>query len=335
MSSKTSERKTDHLDFAIKSQESSLNVDNRFMYEPMLGNISDVDLSMNFLDTVFEAPIWISSMTGGTDKAAIINKNLAKVCSQFGLGMGLGSCRQLLDDNTHLEDFKIRKYINNRPLYANLGIAQIEQLIKSNKTEKINELLKKLEVDGLIVHVNPIQEFTQPEGDLLLERPIDTIKKLIEKTNFKIIVKEVGQGMGYESIKELLKLPIEAVDFAAFGGTNFAKLELLRNTSKSNHQYNAFINIGHTADEMVEFVNNIKEDTEVEKKCTQIIISGGIKSFLDGYYYKEKISLPSIYGMASEFLKYANGEYEALEEYVSKHIEGLRMAKAYLKIKKN
>jgi isopentenyl-diphosphate delta-isomerase len=326
-----SRRKSDHLDLTSESQTNKKMSDERFMYEPMIGNVNEIDLKVKFLNTTFDTPIWISSMTGGTKSAKAINKNLAKACKQFGMGMGLGSCRQLIDDNAHFEDFDIRKYIGERPLFANLGIAQIEQLIKDKNTKKISELIKKLQATGLIVHVNPMQEFTQSEGDKLEFRPINTIKRLLDLIDTKIIVKEVGQGMGFQSLKELLQLPLAAVDFAAFGGTNFAKLELLRNNNKFTSQYDAFINIGHSADEMIDFVNDIVRSEEIE--CKEIIISGGIKSFLDGYYYTGKIGLPSIYGMASEFLKYAMGDFAKLEEFILKHIEGLKMAKAFLTIK--
>ncbi len=326
-------RKADHLDLTFKSQTASGINDARFMYEPLLGNINEIDLKTEFLNTEFDAPLWISSMTGGTGLATKINKNLARVCSEFGLGMGLGSCRQLLDSDDYFEDFNIRKYIGDRPLFANLGIAQIEQLVLAGKTYKVVDLVKKLQADGLIIHINPLQEFTQEEGDKLNQKPIDSLKELLEKEDLKIIVKEVGQGMGYNSLKELMQLPLTAIDFGAFGGTNFSKLEMFRNSNVSNNQYNSFINIGHTAEEMLGFVNKIKDELPDKILCNQIIISGGIKSFLDGYYYTEKINVPSIYGMASEFLKQATGEFELLREFVSKHIEGLKMAKAFLRIK--
>lgn len=323
----------DHLELTSKSQVLPSMTDDRFMYEPLLGNVDSVDLKIKFLDTVFDNPIWVSSMTGGTESAKTINKNLAKACLQFGMGMGLGSCRQLLDDNSRLVDFNVRKYIGDRPLFANLGIAQLEQLIENGKVNRISELIKKLDADGIIIHINPLQEFAQVEGDRLKHSPIDTIKRLLDVLDNKVIIKEVGQGMGYESLKELLRLPLAAIEFAAFGGTNFAKLELLRNSNKIDKQFESIINIGHTAGEMVGFANKIVYDLGDRLKCKEIIISGGIKSFLDGYYYTEKIELPSIYGMASEFLKYAKGDYEILEEYILRHIEGLRMAKAFLRIK--
>lgn len=88
-------------------------------------------------------------MTGGTAIAGIINKNLAKACGEFGLGMGLGSCRQLLYKDDHIKDFAVRKYIGDQPLYANLGIAQLEVLLQEKQLYKVTEMLKSLKPTGL------------------------------------------------------------------------------------------------------------------------------------------------------------------------------------------
>jgi isopentenyl-diphosphate delta-isomerase len=98
-------------------------------------------------------------------------------------------------------------------------------------------------------------------------------------------------------------------------------------------QYADIVNLGHNAGEMVEFINNLVSKKNSNILCNNIIISGGIKSFLDGYYYTEKIQIPAIYGMASQFLKYAMVSFELLDEYMQLHIEGLKMAKAFLKVK--
>jgi len=250
------------------------------------------------------------------------------------MGMGLGSCRQLLDSDEYFDDFNVRPYMGDRPLYANLGIAQVEQLVLSDKTSKIKTLINKLQADGLIIHVNPLQEFIQPEGDILQHRAIDIISSLLDKTDIDIIVKEVGQGMGINSLKALMYLPLRAIEFAAFGGTNFSKLELLRNKNEYSKQFDAFFNIGHTAEEMVQFVNTIATENTEKPLCDNFIISGGIKSFLDGYYLTEKINFTAIYGMASALLQPAMKSYDDLEMFLNKHIQGLKMAKAYLRIKK-
>jgi len=222
------DRKKDHIDLAFQSAISTASIDNRFLYEPMIsGHVQSLELSRTIGDRKMDYPIWVSSMTGGTEKAANINQNLARVCKEFGLGMGLGSCRPLLESNARLDDFAVRKYIGDQPLYANIGIAQVEELYAARKVNLLGDLVKKLEADGLIIHVNPLQEWMQPEGDRYQSSPLELITKLLEDLSVPLIVKEVGQGMGKESLRALLKLPLVAVDFAAHGGTSM-RLKLQR-----------------------------------------------------------------------------------------------------------
>ncbi len=326
------DRKKDHIDLAFQSAIHIDSLDSRFIYEPLLsGHTKSASLKCNLASQSMEHPIWVSSMTGGTDKAATININLAKACQEFGLGMGLGSCRPLLESDTRLDDFAVRKYIGEQPLYANIGIAQIEELYQLGKIQLLTELVKKLEANGLIIHVNPLQEWMQPEGDRYASAPIDLIKKILDDLDLPLIVKEVGQGMGKESLRALLELPLVAVDFAANGGTNFSKLELLRASEEKKMSFAKVANLGHGAEEMLCWVNEIKEEQKV--LCDTIIVSGGIKDFLDGYYFIKKSNFNTVYGQASGFLKHAMGSYEDLHSYVQSQVEGLHMAAAFLKIK--
>lgn len=331
------DRKRDHIEMAFRSQVQHGEVDGRFYYEPLLsahpqpGSLSP----FSFLDKTLRAPLWVSSMTGGTEWAHTINHNLARACAEFGMGMGLGSCRSLLFNDDTLEDFSVRHLIgDDLPLYANLGIAQLEQLIDNQELWRVTALLDKLQADGLIIHVNPLQEWLQPEGDRFQRPPLETITTILEQmSELKIIVKEVGQGMGIESLRALFQLPLKAVDFAASGGTNFAKLELLRSEKSNQEIYQQLAQVGHTAEEMVHFTNQIKEELGDKMLCQQVIISGGITSFLDGYYLTNKLHLPSVYGQASGFLKHARGGYEELRDYVAAQIRGLEVAKAFLKVR--
>lgn len=328
-------RKKDHIDLAMRSAIPSETLDPRFFYEP-LGSGHPTDrsiLHLNFLGRQLGAPIWVSSMTGGTQKAAMINENLARACGEFKLGMGLGSCRQLLEDNTYLKDFSVRKFMPEQPLYANLGIAQLEQLLERGRLSLVKDLIDKLEADGLIIHVNPMQEWLQPEGDRFLHSPLETIKRVIDGADYKIIVKEVGQGMGPDSLLELLKLPIEALDFAAAGGTNFAMLELLRSKEMYADAYSCLAHVGHHAADMVHWTNQWVMSAEEDILCRQLIISGGIKTFLDGYYLTQKSVLSSVYGQASPMLKHAQISYESVQQFIHMQIEGLLLAHAYLKIR--
>lgn len=328
------DRKKDHIELALKSE--TPDIDNRFYYEPLFsahpaeGSWGE----FSFLGKKMQNPLWVSSMTGGTAMARTINQNLARACGAFGLGMGLGSCRGLLFSDEHLSDFDVRHLLGDDvPLYTNLGIAQLEQLIKNNQLYLIDNLIDKLKADGLIIHVNPMQEWMQPEGDRYEKPAIETIETVLNQTKHKIIVKEVGQGFGYESLKVLFQLPLQAVDFAAAKGTNFAKLELLRSDSEKQRIFNNFVKIGHDATEMVHLSNLIISELGEKRRCQEVIISGGIKDFLDGFYLIKKINTSAVYGMASGFLTHARGEYEPLETFVKTQIAGLEVANAFLKVK--
>jgi len=329
-----SERKSDHINLALQSQTLVNESDNRFYYEPMMSGFPVTKIKqIPFAGKKLNVPMWVSSMTGGHQLSGTINRNLAMACKEFGMGMGLGSCRMLLDLDTYFNDFDVRGIIGDDfPLFANLGIAQVEEILENNETDKIRRLIDRLRADGLIVHVNPLQEWVQPEGNTIHHAPVDTIERLLEKVDFKLIVKEVGQGFGPQSIRRLLQLPLAAIEFGAFGGTNFSKVEIHRSLIHQKELYQPFVNIGVTAEEMVDLINEMVLDGE-KFACNQLIISGGIKNYLDGFYLTEKSILPAIYAQASAFLKYSQGEYSDLQQFVTSQIEGYRMAKSFLTLK--
>lgn len=329
-------RKQDHIELAFKSRVETTELDSRFRYEPLLaahpapGSLAP----FSFLGSTLRAPLWVSSMTGGTELANVINRNLARACAEFGMGMGLGSCRQLLYSDEYLRDFDVRDAIgSDLPLYANLGVAQIEQLFDKKETDRIPALLQKLRADGLIVHVNPLQEAMQPEGDMFRRPPLEIIAELLERLDIKIIVKEVGQGFGPESLRALMLLPIEAIEFAAAGGTNFAKLELLRSDPVKQMIFEKIAAVGHSAPEMLGFANALQAELGERCRVRHLIISGGVRDFLDGYYLLKKSALPAVYGQASGFLKYARGEYAELRAFVQAQLRGLELAEAFLRVK--
>lgn len=325
-------RKKDHIDLAFKSQVLDGELDGRFYYEPVLAGhpTADHDISIKLLGYTLQTPIWVSSMTGGTEMARTINTNLARACGEYGMGMGLGSCRSLLDSDDRLSDFDVRHLMPDQPLYANLGIAQIGELVDQSALHKVDEVVNKLSADGLIIHINPLQEWLQPEGDRYYRSPLELISQVIDALpDLKIIVKEVGQGMGPRSLEALYRLPIQAVDFAAGGGTNFAKLEALRG---SDQEVDPIIYAGHTAADMVDMVNGILvKHSDLSAKDT--IISGGVKTYLDGYYLTQKLQAPSIYGQASSFLKKAMNDYEELQAHIEGQRSGLQLAHSMLTVR--
>jgi len=330
----SAEKKKAHIDLALQSQTLLHEKDNRFNYEPLLSAHPGGALKpFSFLGKTMKAPVWISSMTGGTEAAVIINRNLARACKEFGLGMGLGSCRIYLEEGKNKEHFFLKEYIGDEvPFYANLGIVQIEKALRDKSVDRIIQMVDEMEADGLIIHINPLQEWLQPEGELIERKPIEVIAEFVQQVKLRVMVKEVGQGMGPESLRQLMALPLQAIEFGAFGGTNFAKLELHRNTQVQQQMFEPISRVGNDAAEMLNTINQLIEQNP-GLPTREVIVSGGIKSFLDGYYYIRKSSLPAIYGQASGFLKFARDDYETLREYVQYQLRGLEMAYAYLTLK--
>ncbi len=328
-------RKSDHIKLAALSVPASASPDTRFNYEPLLSAHSHGDNEIDFLGKKIKHPLWISSMTGASKESGIINHHFAELSAEYGLGMGLGSCRSLLKSKKHLSDFNLRPIIgNDLPFYANLGIAQIEELLEKNNINVVHEMvLQLLNADGIIIHVNPAQEWLQPEGNLFKKAPIDTLSEFISKVDhkYKIIVKEVGQGIGPASIEELLKLEIDCLEFGAFGGTNFSSIELMRNKNGYSEFLYPITSFGHNALEMIEIINNytLKNQTY----CKKIIVSGGIKNFLDGYYYIKKSTLPALYGMANVLLQQALISKENLFKFIKAEIEGYKFSSQFLTLK--
>lgn len=346
-----SARKTHHLELAQRAQTplqdsySQMDILKFFNYEPLLNGFPDFNdshlLEAPFAGKTLGAPLWISSMTGGTGEARHINQNLAHAAKEFGLGIGLGSCRQLLTSDEFFEDFNLRPIVGHDIcLMANFGLAQVDQLLLQGHWDKLEEVCKRLEVDGLFIHINPLQEFFQAEGDQWKRSPleiIDEVLERLEKSDLKLGIKEVGQGMGPESLAEVLKRPIDIFEFGALGGTNFSFLEKMRSVGLSKNEDSSSVDlrfVGHDAQEMVRLINQILEKKQdKQSSCPDFIISGGIRSYLQGHYLMEALQAPCVYGMALPFLTHAAKGRDALCEYISSELNGLKTAKQFLRPK--
>ena len=325
----SSQRKDDHITLAQKSLIKTSMLDQRFFYEPMLSAHPQAKLSgQTIFGKTVMAPFWISSMTGGSDRAHGLNRVLAKMANKYKIGMGLGSCRCLIDNSERFDDFNLRGILgDDLPFFANIGIAQLEEInLNQDKRNFFLSQIRNLGVDGLIIHVNPLQEWLQPEGDRFSLSPVKSISNFIEHcSEIKIIVKEVGQGFGPRSMKEILRLPIAGIEFASFGGTNFSRLEMLRGDKKAHQSSLAFV--GHSVEEMIGFFNSC------DSSGVDVILSGGVTNFLDGYYYQQLINANSVIGMAGEVLKYALQGEIALDDFIAHQVEGYKFASQFLTTK--
>jgi isopentenyl-diphosphate delta-isomerase len=283
MTQSINKRKAQHLKLAKSAQyqfsKDSL-LDYGLSYEPAIAATPEDNYSLPQVigRKSLQHPIWISSMTGGSLESGKINKRLAKLALQFGLGMGLGSCRVIMEQPKTIKDFQLRSVLKNAPFWANLGICELDSYLTDMKQwKKFKTILTELDVDGLFIHINPTQEYLQKKGSILLRSSIEILEDLIKiEPTLPLIVKEVGQGMGPLSLKALSQLPLTGIEFASLGGTNFATIEYARDHSdkRLNNPLYALTKLGHSAKEMVDFWQKLQgENKHLENWHT--ILSGG------------------------------------------------------------
>lgn len=189
-------------------------------------NMDEVDLSVDFLGKRLRAPIIVDSMTGGAPKAEKINGILAEVAEEMGLAMGLGSQRAGLLSDAMARTYSIaRKNAPTAFLFANIGAAQLARGFSVQDAEK---LVKMIDADAMAVHLNPLQEVVQPEGEPAFKGVLSKIKELCSRLSVPVIVKEVGAGISREVAIQLEYAGVRAINVAGAGGTSWAAVEAHR-----------------------------------------------------------------------------------------------------------
>ena len=228
-----SNRKKEHLALCLTDEVSFKNKTNGFdNYDFIHCAITEVDLKgidfrTNFLNKNISYPFLISCMTGGTEEAENINLRLATVASELNIPIGVGSQRCSLDDDEHDRTYKIiRKRAKSIPVLGNIGASQIVQLREYSRVQRLVDLI---EADAMVIHLNPLQEMLQVEGEPYFKGLLSSIYELKQKLKLPIIVKEVGSGISLESAKKLLEIGVDGIDVAGAGGTSWAGVEMLRN----------------------------------------------------------------------------------------------------------
>jgi isopentenyl-diphosphate delta-isomerase len=222
------ERKADHLRIAAGPDVShhrrtgldAVRLRHRALPERDLDAVS---LTTRLFGRRLEAPLIVSAMTGGTPEAVTINARLARAAAEHGIGLALGSGRRLLEDPDLLDTYLPAPELRPPLLLGNLGAAQVGGRDGPWAAEKLIELL---DADGLSIHLNPIQEAVQPEGEPRFAGVLDGIAKAVARVAPRpVVVKEVGFGLDVEDVVALHSAGVAAIDVAGAGGTNWALVE--------------------------------------------------------------------------------------------------------------
>ncbi len=184
----------------------------------------EVDSRVELFGKTLRAPVVIAAMTGGTEEAARINKELASVAQELGLAIGLGSQRAMFERPATAWTFQVRDAAPDVLLFGNLGLVQARVM----STADIRKLCDDVGVDALCIHLNPAMEIVQPGGDRDFRDGIKTLRRLVDELGIPIIAKETGCGLSKAVGAMLLDAGVRAVDTSGAGGTSWVAVEAHR-----------------------------------------------------------------------------------------------------------
>ncbi|MBW4665711.1 MAG: type 2 isopentenyl-diphosphate Delta-isomerase [Chroococcus sp. CMT-3BRIN-NPC107] len=266
---------------------------------------NEIDLTTTFLGKQLLAPILISSMTGGTEPAGIINQRLAEVAQHYKIAMGVGSQRVAIEKPEVADTFAVRSHAPDILLFANLGAVQLNYNYGLDRCLRIVDLL---EADALILHLNPLQECIQTKGDTNFRGLLEKINILCEKLPVPVIAKEVGNGISATMALKLLKAGVKAIDVAGAGGTSWAKVESERAETPLQRRLGmTFTDWGLPTAECITSIRSVAKEVP-------LIASGGLRHGLD---IAKTLALgANIGGMALPFLAAATESEDALYSLV-------------------
>ncbi len=239
-------------------------------------NYSDIETSSSFMNRRFSAPIIIDSMTGGTPEARKINQRLGKLAQEYDIPMGLGSQRAGLKSKELASTYTAAR--ENAPeafLIANIGGAQLSKGLTLNEVKKIVEMIQ---ANALVIHLNPLQELIQPEGEPKYGHVLARITELVMDLDLPVMVKEVGAGISKEVAVMLETAGVSAINIAGSGGTSWAGVEKIRADAAKNevkiHLGELFWDWGiPTAISLIEVKRAVKK--------TPLVASGGLRNGLE------------------------------------------------------
>ena len=315
-------RKKDGIDIPLSNNVQSRFISNYLEYVKFVHNalpeidFDEIQTATEFLGYKFGAPIIIDSMTGGTPEALKINSRLGILAEKCGFGMGLGSQRAGLKSESLAETYSVaRKNAPSAFLIANIGGAQLAEGLDIKMIEKI---ISMIDANALVIHLNPLQELIQPEGEPRYRGVLEKISKITESISIPIIVKEVGAGISREVALILEKAKVHCINIAGSGGTSWAGVEKIRATKVKNsvkeHLGELFWDWGiPTALSLIEVRNSVE---------LPLIASGGIRNGLE---IAKCISLgANMCAMAFPFLKAASTSKENLFKFSEQIINELK-----------
>lgn len=316
-----SKRKREHLEIAlhraVEFNEVTTGLENyRFIHQALPEvDLDAVDLSAPLFGKTLRAPVIVSSMVGGIEPARQINRNLAQAAQAMGLGMGLGSQRSAIDAPETIPTYEVRDIAPDILLFANLGAVQLNHGYGVAECRRAVEMIG---ADALILHLNPLQEALQPEGNTRFAGLLAKIEQVCRELPVPVIVKEVGWGISETVARKLAEAGVAGIDVAGAGGTSWSEVERHRaHTDTVNNIAAAFASWGIPTAESIQMARR-------GAPGLTLIASGGIRTGLD---VAKAIALGAdAASLAAPLLKAASISVEAVILTLQEVIEALRIS---------
>src|SRR4051812_27531221 len=230
MSGTINQRKTDHITLCATGEVGFRGMtagfdDVRLVHDALPDLHADrIDTSLTFFGKRLRAPILIAAMTGGTDEAGRINRELAGIAEERGYAFGLGSQRAMHVRDGASATYHVRQAAPTTAILGNLGVVQAREMT----TAQIRALVDGVGADALCIHLNPAMELVQPGGDRDFRGGLETIERLVRDLGKPVIVKETGCGISPRVGGRLRGVGVQHVDVSGAGGTSWVGVETKR-----------------------------------------------------------------------------------------------------------
>ncbi|HVM97817.1 MAG TPA: type 2 isopentenyl-diphosphate Delta-isomerase [Candidatus Acidoferrales bacterium] len=272
----------------------------------------DIDVSIEFLGERLRAPLLITGMTGGTDQAFAVNRDLAIVAERCGIAFGLGSQRVMQRDPSTRRTFAVREFAPSVLLFANIGLTQAAD----QSTAATRQLVEDVCADALCVHLNPAQELIQPEGDRSFRHGYAALKRLTAEIGVPVIAKETGCGISRQVGDRLRAAGVRYADVSGAGGTSWVKVETLRGEGPHRRLGESFSNWGIPTAASLAMLRDSK---------LELIASGGLRNGLD---VAKAIALGARVGGAAlpVYRAYRSASIDGAVAFIGELIDGLKTA---------
>jgi isopentenyl-diphosphate Delta-isomerase len=316
------DRKAEHIELALEGrmQLAGSAFDHYAFGHEALPEIdfADIDLTVDFLGRRLAAPLLISCMTGGTAAAGRINRNLAEAAERTGIAVGVGSQRKALEDPGQVPTFTVRDVAPTIPLLANLGAVQLNYGLGVDDCRRAVDMIG---ADALVLHLNPLQEAIQPEGQRNFAGLLDKMGHVAAHLSVPVVAKEVGCGISSRTTRALVERGIKIVDVAGVGGTSWARIEAQRAGDPEIGEI--FAGWGIPTPESIVQASGVPGVT--------VIASGGLRNGLD---LAKALALGAdLAGMAYPFLEAATVSADRVVAKIERIVQELRISLFCLGVK--